>query len=67
MAVTVMKTTFEILKNKTPKIIRMRDFKKFCDDKFRQNLLCELQNLLCDCNGLEKFSADLHFRKRLLK
>ena len=37
-----MKTTFEILKNKTPKTIQMRDFKKFYDDKFRQNLLCEL-------------------------
>lgn len=37
-----MKTTFEILKNKTPKTIQMSDFKKFCDDKFRQNLLCEL-------------------------
>ena len=52
-AVIVMKTSFEKLKTK---VIQFRDYKQFCNDKFRQNLLSDssLQNLRSGCNRLEK-------------
>ena len=39
MTVTVMKTTFEKLK---PNIIHYRDYRKFSNDKFRENLISRL-------------------------
>ena len=52
MAVTVMKTTFEKLK---PNIIRYRDYRKFSNDKFRENLISRLstKNNRVYCNGRE--------------
>ena len=54
MTVTVMKTTFEKLK---PNIIHYRDYRKFSNDKFRENLISCLstENIRVDCNGMEKF------------
>ena len=54
MTVTVMKTTFEKLK---PNIIHYRDYRKFSNDKFRENLISRLstENIRVDCNGMEKF------------
>ena len=54
MAVTVMKTTFEKLK---PNIIRYRDYRKFSNNKFRENLISRLstENTRVDYNGMEKF------------
>ena len=55
MTVTVMKTTFEKLK---PNIIHYRDYRKFSNDKFRENLISRLstENIRVDYNGMEKFS-----------
>ena len=54
MTVTVMKTTSEKLK---PNIIHYRDYRKFSNDKFRENLISCLstENIRIDCNGMEKF------------
>ena len=54
MTVTVMKTTFEKLK---PNIIHYRDYKKFSNDKFRENLISRLSTeiIRVDCNGMQKF------------
>ena len=54
MTVTVMKTTFEKLK---PNIIHYRNYRKFSNDKFRENLISRLstENIRVDCNGMEKF------------
>ena len=54
MMVTVMKTTFEKLK---PNIKHYRDYRKFSNEKFRENLISRLstENLRVDCNGMEKF------------
>ena len=54
MAVTVMKTTFEKLK---PNIIRYRDYRKFSNNKFRENLISGLstKNNRVYCNGSENF------------
>ena len=54
MTVTVLKTTFEKLK---PNIIHCRDYRKFSNDKFRENLISRLsiENIRVDCNGMEKF------------
>ena len=53
--VTVMKTTFEKLK---PNIIHYRDYTKFSNNKFRENLISRLstENNRVDCNGIGKFS-----------
>ena len=53
MAVTVVRKTFNNLKQK---IFQSRNYKQFCDNKFRQNLLSgiSLQNLCINSNGLEK-------------
>ena len=52
MTVTVMKTTFEKLK---PNIIHYRDYRKFSNDKFRENLISRLstKNNRVYCNGRE--------------
>ena len=54
MTVTVMKTTFEKLK---PNIIHCRDYRKFSNEKSRENLISRLstENTRVDCNGMEKF------------
>ena len=54
MTLTVMKVTFEKLK---PNIIHCRDYKKFSNDKFWENLISRLstENIRVDCNGMEKF------------
>ena len=54
MAVTVMKTTFEKLK---PNIIYYRNYRKFSNDKFRENLASHFstENIRVDSNGMEKF------------
>ena len=54
MMVTVMKTTFEKLK---PNIKHYRDYRKFSNEKFRENLISRLstENVRVDCNGMEKF------------
>ena len=54
MTVTVMKTTFEKLK---PNIIHYRDYRKFSNDKFRENLISRLstESIRVDCDGMEKF------------
>ena len=54
MTVTVMKTTFEKLK---PNIIHYRDYRKFSNNKFRENLISHLstENIRVDCNDMEKF------------
>ena len=54
MMVTVMKTTFEKLK---PNIIHYRDYRKFSNNKFRENLISCLstENIRVDCNGMETF------------
>ena len=51
--VTVMKTTFEKLK---PNIINYRNYRKFSNDKFRENLISRLstENIRVDCNGMIK-------------
>ena len=53
MTVTVMKTTFQKL---DPKIIHYRDYRKYCNDSFRQDLLSllVLENINLS-NGLQKF------------
>ena len=53
MTVTVMKTTFQKL---DPKIIHYRDYQKYCNDSFRQDLLSTLvmENINLS-NGLQKF------------
>ena len=53
MTVTVMKTTFQKL---DPKIIHYRDYRKYCNDSFRQDLLSTLvmENINLS-NGLQKF------------
>ena len=52
MTVTAMKTTFEKLK---PNIIHFRDYTKFSNDKFGENLISRLstENIRVDCNGME--------------
>ena len=54
MTLTVMKVTFEKLK---PNIIYYRVYRKFSNDKFRENLISRLstENIRVDCNGMEKF------------
>ena len=54
MTVTVMKTTYEMLK---PRIINYRDYKNFYNDTFRQILLEKLaaENIYANCSGFEKF------------
>ena len=54
MALTVMKTTSEKLK---PNIIHYRNYRKFSNDKFRENLISRLsvENIRVDCNGMKKF------------
>ena len=54
MTVTVMKTTFEKLK---PNITHYRDYRKFSNDKFREDLISRLstESIRVDCNGMEKF------------
>ena len=54
MTFTVMKTTFEKLKTN---IIHYRNYRKFSNDKFRENLISRLstENTRVDCNGMEKF------------
>ena len=54
MTFTVVKTTFEKLK---PNIIHYRNYRKFSNDKFRENLISRLltENTRVDCNGMEKF------------
>ena len=56
MTVAVMKTTFEKLK---PNIIHYRNYRKFSNDKFRENLISRLstENIRADCNGTEKVFA----------
>ena len=53
MTVTVMKTIFQKL---DPKIIHYRDYRKYCNDSFRQDLLSTLvmENINLS-NGLQKF------------
>ena len=53
MPVTDMKTTFQKLDSK---IIHYRDYRKYCNDSFRQNLLSTLvmENINLS-NGLQKF------------
>ena len=53
MTVTAMKTTFQKL---DPKIIRYRDYRKYCNDSFRQDRLSTLvmENIKLS-NDLEKF------------
>ena len=53
MTVTVMKTTFQKL---DPKITHYRDYRKYCNDSFRQDLLSTLvmENINLS-NGLQKF------------
>ena len=52
MTLTVMKTTFEKL---NPNIIHYRDYRKFSNDKFRENLISSLstENIRVECNGME--------------
>ena len=50
MAVTVMKTAFEKLKLN---IIYYRNYRKFSNDKFRENFSTE--NIRVDSNGMETF------------
>ena len=54
MTVTIMKTTFEKLK---PNIMHYRDYRKFSNDKFGENLISRLssENIRVDFNGMEKF------------
>ena len=54
MTVTFLKTTFEKLK---PNIIHCRDYRKFSNDKFRENFISCLstENITVDCNGMETF------------
>ena len=53
MAVTVMKTTFQKL---DPKIIHYRDYRKYCNYSFRQDLLSTLvMGNINVSNGLQKF------------
>ena len=54
MTVTVMKTTFEILK---PKIIYIRNWNDFSNKKFRAQLLTKLslENFNNSSNGINKF------------
>ena len=54
MTLTLMKTTFEKIK---PDIIHYRDYRKFSNYKFRENLISRLltENIRVDCNGMEKF------------
>ena len=54
MTVTVMGTTFKKLK---PSIIHYRDYRKFSNDKFQENLIFRLsiENIRADRNGMEKF------------
>ena len=53
MTVTVMKATFQKL---DPKLIHYRDYRKYCNDSFRQDLLSTLvmENINLS-NGLQKF------------
>ena len=59
MTVTVMKTTFEKLK---PNIMHYRDYRKFSNDKFWENLMSRLstKSIRVDCNGMEKFFANMY-------
>ena len=54
MTVPVMKATFEKL---IPNIIHCRDYRKFLNDKLRENLISRLstENIKVDCNGMETF------------
>ena len=54
ITVTIMKTTFEKLK---PSITHYREYRKFSNDKFRENLISRLstENIRVDCNGMGKF------------
>ena len=54
MTVTVMKATFEKLKQN---IVHYRDYRKFPNNKFPENLISRLsiENIRVDCNDMEKF------------
>ena len=54
MTVTVMKTTYEKLKQR---IVNYRDYKNFCNDIFRQIFFEKLstENINTNCSGFEKF------------
>ena len=53
MTVTVMKTTFQKL---DPKTLHYRDYRKYCNDSFRQDLLSTLVMENIDLgNGLQNF------------
>ena len=54
MTVTVMKNTFEKLK---PRVIYFKDWNKFCNEKFRTQLLTKLtlKNFNNRSNGINKF------------
>ena len=46
---TVMEMTFERLK---PKVTYHRDYKKLCNDRFREYLYCVLETLILNEMGL---------------
>ena len=63
MTVTVMKTTFEKLK---PNIIHYRDYRKFSNDKFRENLISRLptENIRVDVNIINRETIAYHFYEK---
>ena len=63
MTVTVMKTTFEKLK---PNIIHYRDYRKFSNDKFRENLISRLptENIRVDVNIINRETIPYHFYEK---
>ena len=63
MTVTVMKTTFEKLK---PNIIHYRDYRKFSNDKFRENLISRLptENIRADVNIINRETIAYHFYEK---
>ena len=60
MTVTVMKTALEKLK---PYIIHYRDYRKFSNDKFRENLISRLptENIRVDVNIINRETIAYHF------
>ena len=59
MKVTVMGITFKKLK---PSIIHYRDYRKFSNDKFQENLIFRLsiENIRADRNGMENFFENMY-------
>ena len=49
---TVMEMTFERLK---PKVTYHRDYKKLCNDRFREYLYCVLETLILNEMGLKNY------------